>query len=103
MADFDPALGSSSPAVLLDNATRLDKLVNGTEEEVSDRGGEPLPTWRNMVVKIDAQVSKLESIIGGLDGDLPILDSVESGLAATSEGQYFRVPGGAGNAANLLI
>ncbi|HBY9793019.1 flagellar biosynthesis, cell-distal portion of basal-body rod [Klebsiella pneumoniae] len=103
MADFDPALGSSSPAVLLDNATRLDKLVNGTEEEVSDRGGEPLPTWRNMVVKIDAQVSKLESIIGGLDGDLPILDSVESGLAATSEGQYFRVPGGAEETTSFYI
>ncbi|EIX9322209.1 TPA: exo-alpha-sialidase [Klebsiella pneumoniae] len=103
MADFDPALGSSSPAVLLDNATRLDKLVNGTEEEVSDRGGEPLPTWRNMVVKIDAQVSQLESIIGGLDGDLPILDSVESGLAATSEGQYFRVPGGAEETTSFYI
>ncbi|MBE0237977.1 hypothetical protein FOT83_17775, partial [Klebsiella pneumoniae] len=26
---FDPPLGSTSPAVLLDNATRLDELVNG--------------------------------------------------------------------------
>ncbi|STR40479.1 Uncharacterised protein [Klebsiella michiganensis] len=26
---FNPELGSSSPAVLLDNAERLDKLVNG--------------------------------------------------------------------------
>ncbi len=28
---FNPELGSMSPAVLLDNAERLDKLVNGPE------------------------------------------------------------------------
>ncbi len=53
MADFDPALGSSSPAVLLDNATRLDKLVNGDDLTVPDRAGVDLDTWRGMMVKFD--------------------------------------------------
>ncbi len=31
---FNPELGSTSPAVLLDNAERLDKLVNGPAADV---------------------------------------------------------------------
>ncbi|WP_411545858.1 hypothetical protein [Klebsiella pneumoniae] len=38
---FNPELGSTSPAVLLDNAERLDKLVNGPAADVPDRGGDP--------------------------------------------------------------
>lgn len=53
MADFDPALGDSSPAVLLDNATRLDKLVNSDELTVPDRAGVDLDTWRGMMAKND--------------------------------------------------
>ena len=34
---FNPELGSTSPAVLLDNAERLDKLVNGPELTEPDR------------------------------------------------------------------
>ncbi|MEC7311798.1 SGNH/GDSL hydrolase family protein [Klebsiella pneumoniae] len=45
---FDPPLGSTSPAVLLDNATRLDELVNGPAATVPDRAGEPLDSWRKM-------------------------------------------------------
>ena len=43
---FDPPLGSTTPAVLLDNATRLDKLVNGPAADVPDRAGDPLYSWR---------------------------------------------------------
>ncbi|HCM5970897.1 TPA: hypothetical protein N3Y92_005731, partial [Klebsiella pneumoniae] len=50
---FNPELGSSSPAVLLDNAERLDKLVNGPAADVPDRGGEPLYSWRQMMAKND--------------------------------------------------
>ena len=46
---FDPPLGSTSPAVLLDNATRLDELVNGPAGTVTDRAGQPLDTWRLML------------------------------------------------------
>ncbi len=45
---FDPPLGSTSPAVLLDNAKRLDELTNGPAATVPDRAGEPLDSWRKM-------------------------------------------------------
>lgn len=50
---FNPPLGSTSPEVLLDNATRLDKLVNGQDETVPDRAGEDLYSWRGMTAKND--------------------------------------------------
>ncbi|MCU8819388.1 hypothetical protein OE279_29325, partial [Klebsiella quasipneumoniae] len=50
---FNPELGSTSPAVLLDNATRLDKLVNGPAADVPDRAGDPLYAWRGMMEKFD--------------------------------------------------
>ncbi len=50
---FNPELGSMSPAVLLDNAERLDKLVNGPATDVPDRGGDPLYSWRQMMAKND--------------------------------------------------
>lgn len=45
---FDPPLGSSSPAVLLDNATRLDNLLNSLALVFPDRTGELLYTWRGI-------------------------------------------------------
>ncbi|MCE0321913.1 hypothetical protein LVW14_26600, partial [Klebsiella pneumoniae] len=50
---FNPELGSTSPAVLLDNAKRLDELVNGDAATVPDRAGQPLDTWRQMMAKND--------------------------------------------------
>ena len=51
MAGFDPALGSNAPAVLLDNAKRLDELVNSDALTVPDRAGVDLDTWRGMMAK----------------------------------------------------
>ncbi|HBQ6992411.1 TPA: hypothetical protein L8O73_001721 [Klebsiella pneumoniae] len=51
---FNPELGSTSPAVLLDNAERLDKLVNGPEAIVLDRGGDPLYSWRLIQKSIES-------------------------------------------------
>ncbi|VFZ27593.1 flagellar biosynthesis, cell-distal portion of basal-body rod [Klebsiella pneumoniae] len=48
---FNPELGSTSPAVLLDNAKRLDELVNGDAATVPDRAGQPLDSWRGMMAK----------------------------------------------------
>lgn len=48
---FNPELGSTSPAVLLDNAERLDKLVNGDAPTEPDRAGADLDTWRGMMAK----------------------------------------------------
>ena len=46
---FTPPLGSTSPEVLLGNATRLDELVNGPPATVSDRAGQPLDSWRQIM------------------------------------------------------
>ncbi|HBR4847328.1 TPA: flagellar biosynthesis protein, partial [Klebsiella pneumoniae] len=40
-------------AVLLDNAERLDKLVNGDALTEPDRAGDDLDTWRGMMAKND--------------------------------------------------
>ncbi|WP_421672261.1 CotH kinase family protein [Raoultella terrigena] len=46
---FTPPLGNTSPEVLLDNATRLDELVNGPAADVADRAGDPLYSWRQIM------------------------------------------------------
>ncbi|MFW0508377.1 SGNH/GDSL hydrolase family protein, partial [Klebsiella pneumoniae] len=51
---FNPDLGSTSPAVLVDNAKRLDELVNGPAADVPDRAGDPLYSWRQMMAKNEA-------------------------------------------------
>ena len=50
---FNPPLGSASPAVLLDNAERLDNLVNSDALTVPDRAGVNLDTWRGFMAKND--------------------------------------------------
>ena len=50
---FNPPLGSTSPAVLLDNTKRLDELANGPAAIVPDRAGQPLDPWRQIMAKID--------------------------------------------------
>ncbi|HFI5644062.1 TPA: SGNH/GDSL hydrolase family protein [Raoultella planticola] len=50
---FNPPLGSTSPEVLVGNATRLDELVNGPPATVPDRAGQPLDSWREMMAKND--------------------------------------------------
>ncbi|NEG91099.1 SwmB domain-containing protein [Leclercia adecarboxylata] len=54
---FNPPLGSASPAVLFDNAVRLDKLVNGPSANVPDRGDDPLYSWRQMMT-LNAQITE---------------------------------------------
>lgn len=46
---FIPPLGNTSPEVLLDNATRMDKLINGPADTVPDRAGDPLYSWRQIM------------------------------------------------------
>ncbi|VED90397.1 Uncharacterised protein (plasmid) [Klebsiella pneumoniae] len=60
---FDPPLGSTSPAVLLDNATRLDELVNGPAATVPDRAGQPLDSWRQIVTMMLAAVTDAQNSI----------------------------------------
>ncbi|HCI5858822.1 TPA: hypothetical protein NPN62_003930, partial [Klebsiella pneumoniae] len=60
---FNPELGSTSPAVLLDNAERLDKLVNGPELTEPDRAGVELDTWRGMMAKSNAAIADAQNSI----------------------------------------
>lgn len=46
---FNPPLGSMSPDVLVDNAIRLDGLLNGPAADVPDRAGDPLYSWRQIM------------------------------------------------------
>ncbi|HCD3122762.1 TPA: hypothetical protein NBM68_005070, partial [Klebsiella pneumoniae] len=60
---FDPPLGSTSPTVLLDNATRLDELVNGPAGTVNDRAGQPLDSWRKIIAAIlESSAAAMETI-----------------------------------------
>lgn len=38
--ELNPLLGTTTPEIFLDNVKRADRLVNGPEETVNDRGGE---------------------------------------------------------------
>ncbi|MFP8652486.1 SGNH/GDSL hydrolase family protein, partial [Klebsiella sp. DR_160cip] len=87
---FNPELGSSSPAVLLDNAERLDKLVNGPAADVPDRGGDPLYSWRQMMAKND----EIRQNIIPLNKQYATLAAAQADIANISVGSttYYRSP-----------
>ncbi|HFP9310813.1 hypothetical protein [Raoultella ornithinolytica] len=51
--ELNPPRGTTTPEIFLDNVKRADRLVNGPEATVDDRGGKPLETWRQMMAKND--------------------------------------------------
>ncbi|HID4216014.1 TPA: SGNH/GDSL hydrolase family protein [Klebsiella pneumoniae] len=87
---FNPELGSSSPAVLLDNAERLDKLVNGPAADVPDRGGDPLYSWRQMMAKND----EVRQNLIPLSTQYQTLEAAQADIANIPEGSttYYRSP-----------
>ncbi|HFT4611478.1 TPA: flagellar biosynthesis protein, partial [Klebsiella pneumoniae] len=87
---FNPELGSSSPAVLLDNAERLDKLVNGPAADVPDRGGDPLYSWRQMMAKND----EVRQNLIPLSRQYMTLADAQADIANIPEGSttYYRSP-----------
>nr|HCF8281853.1 SGNH/GDSL hydrolase family protein [Klebsiella variicola subsp. variicola] len=49
--------------MLLDNATRLDELVNGPAGTVNDRAGQPLDSWRKIIAAIlESSAAAMETI-----------------------------------------
>jgi len=56
MASFNPPLGSSRPDVLVDNASRLDKLVNGPPQTITDRSGAPIKPWAEIQKESEAKI-----------------------------------------------
>ncbi|HHI0383372.1 TPA: hypothetical protein ACP4PW_000141 [Escherichia coli] len=87
---FNPELGSTSPAVLLDNAERLDKLVNGPELTEPDRAGVELDTWRGMMAKND----EVRQNLIPLSRQYMTLAAAQADIANIPEGSttYYRSP-----------
>ena|GEM_PF-4124760 len=84
---LNPPLGTSDPQSFMGNVQRLDKLINGPDDTVIDRGGVPRKSWAKIENGFDA-------IVSSLDGEAIIKETIEQGLAETTEGQYFRIPDG---------
>ncbi|HBQ5878246.1 TPA: CotH kinase family protein [Klebsiella pneumoniae subsp. pneumoniae] len=87
---FNPELGSTSPAVLLDNAERLDKLVNGPELTEPDRAGVELDTWRGMMAKND----EIRQNLIPLSKQYATLAAAQADIVNIPEGSttYYRSP-----------
>ncbi|MEB6345109.1 hypothetical protein MXM68_07760 [Klebsiella pneumoniae] len=91
---FNPELGSSSPAVLLDNAKRLDELTNGPAATVPDRAGEPLDSWRKMQEDNAALVDETRQNLIPLSRQYMTLAAAQADIANIPEGSttYYRSP-----------
>ncbi|MCE0214333.1 hypothetical protein LVU51_26545, partial [Klebsiella pneumoniae] len=83
---FNPELGSTSPAVLLDNAERLDKLVNGPELTEPDRAGVELDTWRGMMAKNEALTEETRQNLIPLSRQYMTLADAQADIANIPEG-----------------
>ncbi|EPB4111222.1 hypothetical protein ACV0NW_005175, partial [Klebsiella pneumoniae] len=86
---LNPPLGNTSPEVLLDNAKRLDELVNGPPADVPDRAGDPLYSWRQIMAMVAAAIVEAQNSITAIG--LPFTTLPEAQTAA-DEG---KIPEGA--------
>ncbi|WP_261801514.1 hypothetical protein [Klebsiella variicola] len=91
---FNPELGSTSPAVLLDNAKRLDELTNGPAATVPDRAGEPLDSWRKMQEDNAALVDETRQNLIPLGRQYMTFADAQADIANIPEGSstYYRSP-----------
>lgn len=94
---FNPELGSTSPAVLLDNAERLDKLVNGPELTEPDRAGVELDTWRGMMAKNEALTEETRQNLIPLSRQYMTLADAQADIANIPEGSTTYVRSADGN------
>ncbi|HED1445142.1 TPA: hypothetical protein R4S78_005518, partial [Klebsiella pneumoniae] len=90
----NPELGSTSPAVLLDNAERLDKLVNGSALTEPDRAGDDLDTWRGMMAKNEALTEETRQNLIPLSRQYATLAAAQADIANIPVGSttYYRSP-----------
>lgn len=98
MAGFDPALGSTSPAVLLDNAERLDKLVNGPAADVPARDGAPLYSWRQIMAVVAAAIEDARKNIAPLGKEYLTLAAAQADIANIPVGAVIWIRSPDGNA-----
>ncbi|HIF0154990.1 TPA: flagellar biosynthesis protein, partial [Klebsiella pneumoniae] len=88
---FNPELGSTSPAVLLDNAERLDKLLNGDAATVPDRAGQPLDSWRLMLQTFAAIVENTRENLIPLGKQYTDLSKAQADIANIPDGAVIYV------------
>ncbi|EPH9976241.1 GDSL-type esterase/lipase family protein, partial [Klebsiella pneumoniae] len=91
---FDPPLGSTSPAVLLDNATRLDNLLNGLALVFPDRSGADLDTWRGIMSRISNTLDDIRRNLVPLSRQYMTLPEAQADIANIPVGSttYYRSP-----------
>ncbi|HHL1940183.1 TPA: hypothetical protein ACQ2HU_004174 [Klebsiella pneumoniae] len=91
---FNPELGSTSPAVLLDNATRLDNLLNSLELAIPDREGVDLDTWRGIMAKVASSTDDIRQNLIPLSKQYQTLAAAQADIANIPLGAttYYRSP-----------
>ncbi|MFK9875352.1 hypothetical protein ACJEQ9_12510, partial [Klebsiella pneumoniae] len=83
--------------VLLDNAERLDKLVNGPELTEPDRAGVELDTWRGMMAKNEALTEETRQNLIPLSRQYMTLADAQADIANIPEGSTTYVRSADGN------
>ncbi|MEH4939529.1 hypothetical protein PO454_13130 [Klebsiella pneumoniae] len=91
---FDPPLGSTSPAVLLDNATRLDNLLNSLALVYPDREGADLDTWRGIILRVSNTLDDIRQNLIPLSRQYMTLAAAQADIANIPVGSttYYRSP-----------
>ncbi|MCH0810359.1 hypothetical protein LNM75_18040 [Klebsiella pneumoniae] len=91
---FDPPLGSTSPAVLLDNATRLDNLLNSLALVYPDREGADLDTWRGIMLRVSNTLDDIRQNLIPLSRQYMTLAAAQADIANIPVGSttYYRSP-----------
>ncbi|HEB5179683.1 TPA: BNR-4 repeat-containing protein, partial [Klebsiella pneumoniae] len=92
MAYVPPVGQTTDPDIFLDNVKRADRLVNGPEATVPDRGGVPLDSWRQMMAKND----EIRQNLIPLSRQYMTLEAAQADIANIPEGSttYVRSPDG---------
>ncbi|EIX9144248.1 hypothetical protein V4188_005377 [Klebsiella pneumoniae] len=91
---FDPPLVSTSPAVLLDNATRLDNLLNSLALVYPDREGADLDTWRGIMLRVSNTLDDIRQNLIPLSRQYMTLAAAQADIANIPVGSttYYRSP-----------
>ncbi|HFF3731320.1 TPA: hypothetical protein ACGCMV_005046, partial [Klebsiella pneumoniae] len=90
----DPPLGSTSPAVLLDNATRLDNLLNSLALVYPDREGADLDTWRGIMLRVSNTLDDIRQNLIPLSRQYMTLAAAQADIVNIPVGSttYYRSP-----------
>lgn len=81
---------SNAPRNLKFNAEKMDQAINSPSAEYTDRLGINRKTWAGIEADSTEKLAEIDNIITSLDTANFTFASESSGLAATTEGQYFR-------------